>query len=378
VQTPSNSSGVRNQICRTGLVTALAISAIAGFVIWQFRNGRTIDLRAAFVADVHARGGRVLMNTGPMNIDGGSTTIDGGTELTIVEDIQMKLEERRLHGLVVNVTLPSDAGLNDAARMSLLSDTLTLVIKSDQFGDEAMGALPDFPQITSLEVESNSLSARGLARLPEWGTLRTIAIRGKSLGDAAADVLNLCKGARRIDVSKTGIGDVGIRRLLANTGVEILYADHLGLSAHCIHGLQPEDVKLSGLSIAENGLDDPTTAFFYLAAGLRYLDVSSARHGERSANALAANTTLERLIADGIAGDVDLFLRALTKHTKLSVLSLCNVPLSQPDLKKLLRMPRLSRLSVSGCGIDESMELAAREELDEEGYLEHFRITVER
>jgi hypothetical protein len=353
------------------LVAVAFVGLAAAICIWNHRTGTESEQRQHFIHELRSRGGSVEIDSGLQYVDGPSAT-------SLRDKIETSLEHHRLVGRLNQVTLPPDAGLDDAVRMNLLRDTLSLVVRSDRFGDDAVQGLPELINLRSIEIQSNSVTARGLSRLPEWRSLRQITLRGNLIVDSTATHLLRCGSCPRIDVSGTRIGNEGARRLLTHANAESLVLDNLGLSENCIIGLKPSDVNTQSLSIAGNLFEDRATAFFYRVSSIKVLDISSSVNGPDSALAIGENSTLDWLTADGIRGNVSEFLKSLAPHKTLYKLSIRNVALNRADLKNLLHMPRLAQVDLRGCGVTEAVEIGVREELDAEDYFDHLQITVIR
>lgn len=151
----------------------------------------------------------------------------------------------------------------------------TLVRLDLGFNDLAGTAMLDaFPRVRALGLRANRLSAAAVQSLARFQSVESLDVSVNPLGDdGAAMLLRAFPNLTRLDLGNTGLGDAGVRRLVASGA--------LG--------------GLRSLSLAWNPVGDDAAAALAGLTHLEVLDLAGTQLGLRGAKTLAESPDLGQL-----------------------------------------------------------------------------------
>jgi len=340
---------------------AVALLALAGaaFALWEWNTARQ---RQEFIAEIEQRGGKVIVDSGVLWSCGSPTSGPPPPPPTFWDKVENEVTRWRKKGTLNYVEIPAPLTRRDAERMRLLATVRWLKISEGD--DEALWALPTFPQLRTLSLHSTKGTDAALSFLKRMPELQSLELRGRGFTDATLMVEHPRLSA--IDVSETALSESSFAALATFPRPLCLQANRTGVTGSALLAIRAEKITLSTCDIVGNPFADQALAKLYAAPDLDWLDVSGTRHGPAALSALAANRTLTQLTLNDIQTDWSSLSEALDSKPKLSILSLQGAQLGPKHLKRLLRLPKLEQLHLDRSTVTTQMYENVCVELDEE------------
>lgn len=362
--------GLRSFTRRKAL--ALVVLGGAAFGAWQWNEAR---LRQEFIAEIERQGGKVQIDDGILYVCTSAAPAPPPPPPTFWDHVTAKFEQWRRKGRLKYVEVPSLLTRRNGERMRRLATVPWLVIR--EADDEALVALPAFPELEMLTLHSTNGTDASLAFLQRTPKLTSLELHGRAFTDATLLVAH--PRLDSIDVSETSLSESSFAALATCPRRLWLTADRVGVTGSELLSIPATKITLGSCGVAGNPLTDQVLTKLYTAPQMTMFDGSNIEHGPAACAALATNQTLTALTLNDIRTDWAALTAALAAMPELTHLSLQGAQLKPEHLKKLLRTPKLQQLKLERSNVTSDMYYNVLDELDRQFYdnYVHHKVIIE-
>ena len=161
---------------------------------------------------------------------GSLTGIELNSKLITDDGLRPLLNVQGLRTVYLFSPKITDAGL---AILGQLTSLVGLNLSNARITDAGLQQLQNLTGLEQLTLEGTSVTGEGLKYLTNWPRLRVLKLTGEPVNDSLFDHLrqfpklfNLNAGGGPAPLAERGITDAGLKRLVENPGIRILYFDY--------------------------------------------------------------------------------------------------------------------------------------------------------
>jgi hypothetical protein len=225
--------------------------------------------------------------------------------------------------------------------------------------DAGMAAIKDMHQLTSLSIESSSITPKGLAHIATMTWLESLNVARTRFNDDNLEMLAPLVNLKELNISYTYVSDNGFRFLLPFTQLEKLRFAKLpirgdGLLAYSRTKGRPNLRELTMFEIA--GLElTGYQGIYNFKKSLEWLDVGqSALTDQRFIDAVIPCTKLECLLVHENPSLGDGGVQQIYKLKNLKRLYFYKNPaVTDASIKALTKLRKMESITINACSVSE-------------------------